>query len=169
MPFPEPPLANKYDEKYVQKILNKEKELKQSMKRKAQAASFRAKQEAAMSQRSSMYQTINLLPPPSLPSNQSPPARLPPKLEHILQRINPSALHQAKMGVLRVDRAQLMAAYGKMKNRHTHNHSEDRNFKIGKYNRRLEGDSMKAMSLRLQKAMETLQMDDKEKEDMIRR
>ena len=49
LPFPEPPLDNKYDEKYVKKILDKEKELKLSMKRKAQAASFKAKEEAALS------------------------------------------------------------------------------------------------------------------------
>lgn len=45
-PFPEPPLGGVYNTKFAQDILNKEKELKETMKRKAIAASFKAKEQA---------------------------------------------------------------------------------------------------------------------------
>lgn len=104
-PFPEPPLDNKYDEKYVRDILNKEKELKESMKRKAIAASFKAKEEANQNQRSSMYFTIGLAnvneKQEALKHSQRKQIA---KLERILYKVDPMAIQAAHHGVLQVKR-----------------------------------------------------------------
>lgn len=57
-------------------------------------------------------------------------------------KVDPSAIQDAKYGVLKVDRNKLLEAYKKMNNRHAMNHSNDKNYKIGKQDNRLNNSGL---------------------------
>lgn len=68
-------------------------------------------------------------------------------------------------------REKLLQAYAQMSNRHAHNHSFDKSYRLGKHSPRLHNSSLEqGMQRRLASAVENLDMpDDRRKERQIRR